>query len=210
MLDTFENDMILSAVQQLTTEVQRVEGKANKIPINPEIPIPAAEDAGKVIGVDEEGNYALVEGGSGETNTKTTISGTFNTFKNDLVTALAPYSPDDFTNIDAVIENGDISVLIYINMTRLQAALGSYTFMLTVPSLAANKILGSACRYSNGLNGLDMELTPIAGPDATFTYHVYQAGEEVDVSLYPQYIDYQVTIYEHKMPDEPDDEPIAD
>ena len=205
MLDTFENDMILSAVQQLTTEVQRVEGKANKIPINPEIPIPALADAGKVLGVDEEGNYVLVESGGGETNTKTTITGTFNTFKNDLITALAPYSPDDFTNIDAVIANGDISVLVYINLTRLQAALGSYTFMLTVPSLAANKIVGSACRYSNGLNGIDMELTPTAGPDATFVYHVYQGGEEVDVSLYPNYIDYGVTIYQHKMADEEED-----
>lgn len=69
MLDTFENNMMLSAVQQLTTEVQRVEGKvqkvANDVAALPEIPTPAIADAGKVLGVDESGDYALVEGGGG-------------------------------------------------------------------------------------------------------------------------------------------------
>ena len=60
MLDTFENDMILSAVQQLTTEVQRVEGKVNNIPISPIIPVPTSEDAGKILSIDETGNYALI------------------------------------------------------------------------------------------------------------------------------------------------------
>ena len=60
MLDTFENDMILSAVQQLTTEVQRVEGKVNNIPISPTIPVPTSEDAGSILGIDETGNYTLI------------------------------------------------------------------------------------------------------------------------------------------------------
>ena len=108
MLDTFENDMILSAVQQLTTEVQRVEGKANKIPINPEIPIPAIADAGKVLGVDESGNYVLVEGGGGggEWTLLESFIRTLN-LKND--TTWDSWTPS--TTGSAIVPNDGVTVL---------------------------------------------------------------------------------------------------
>ena len=67
MLDTFDptNEMLLASVQELTTKLYALEKKFNEGG-GGDLPEPTIADAGKVLGVDEEGEYALVEGGGGE------------------------------------------------------------------------------------------------------------------------------------------------
>lgn len=72
MLDTFNDDMILAAVQEQTVELSQVRAKAEAAESavsaldtrvddleDLEIPTPEAADAGKVLTVDSEGDYEL-------------------------------------------------------------------------------------------------------------------------------------------------------
>ena len=155
MLDTFENDMILSAVQQLTTEVQRVEGKVNKVPA---IPAPAVADAGKVLGVDEDGDYALVEGGGGGKgglNLHLETVGTEATYKianlpDDLLTFEAAHNfVDNFRNeiisdeITAPMPGANLELLVY-HPWRLCAVITA-SVLATVQQTA----ITSYCYYDN-------------------------------------------------------------
>lgn len=67
MLDTYGMDDInTQAIRELTTEVDALKRKANKGGGgSSDIPKPTIADAGKVLGVNDQGKYALVEGGGG-------------------------------------------------------------------------------------------------------------------------------------------------
>ena len=77
MIDVFDardNEKLLAAIQELTSQLAVAQNKITELEKGADVPTPTVADAGKVLGVDDEGKYAIVEGGGGSDEAILTVN----------------------------------------------------------------------------------------------------------------------------------------
>lgn len=114
-----------------------------------DIPQPTDADAGKVLGVDEEGKYALTEGGGGGVSQigffscVPTSSSPITISANDTVGVNCTIFGSDFDDEPVTIQNDDLLVITEFSMVRAGVIIRSFTLNSAAPYIQIDNLTGS-------------------------------------------------------------------